>query len=52
MYNTIRKDVPQLRIARWIMEECGVAAAARYMRDCGWSVEAALFNLLRIARRD
>ena len=48
----MRKFVPQLSIARWIMEECGVAAAAKYMRDCGWSLEAALFNLLGTARRD
>jgi hypothetical protein len=44
--------VPQLNIARWIAEECGIRAAAQYMRDCGWSLEAALYNLLGIARRD
>ncbi len=48
----LHKSSPQLRIARWILDQCGVKAAAVYMRDCGWSLEAALFNLLRIARRD
>jgi hypothetical protein len=48
----LKKTSAQLRLARWIMRECGVAAAARYMKDCGWTIEAALFNLLGIARRD
>jgi len=44
--------VPQLSIARWIKEELGVRHAAQYMRDCGWSLEAALYNLLGIGGRD
>ena len=50
--NKTRKDSAQLGIARWILAECGIHHAAVYMRDCGWSIEAALFNLLHIARRD
>lgn len=44
--------VPQLSIARWIAEEMSVRDAAQYMRDCGWTLEAALYNLLGIASRD
>lgn len=43
---------PQLHIARWMKEECGIYAAAMYMRDNGWSLQAALYNLLGIADRD
>lgn len=47
-----RKHVGELGAARWIQQTSGAKRAAEYMRSLGWSLEAALFNLLRIARRN
>lgn len=47
------KKVPgQLGVARWMAQVLGVRQAAQYMRDRKWSLEAALFNLLGIAKRN
>lgn len=52
MYYKRRLFVSDLGFARWYRDILGVYRAARFMQSRGWSLEAALFNLLQVARRD
>ena len=44
--------VYELGKAKFLMRTLGVRCAAGYMRNRGWSIESALYNLLRAGGRD
>jgi len=47
----VTRQPHQLHNARALLEWKGPGAAARYMRFCGWSLQAALWWLLGVGAR-